>query len=136
MIWGPHPIYVLMLYLSFWRFMSKTKTKTLPLKSRNFPTRREIYFPFCYFLQFFNFYDSFSKNILFIRIIYIPHTFSSNYSFIANYLHEEIKKRTNHISLRVGKFPRFEIFNFPTRREIPYASVQLDCYRGSETGDL
>ena len=56
----------------------------------------------------------------------MPHTFSSNYSFIANFLDEEIKKRKNHISLRVGKFPRFEIFNFPTRREIPYASVQTD----------
>ena len=121
---------VLKLYLSLWGdsclFKPKNKTKKFPLKSRNFPTRREIYFPFCYFLQFFNFSDSFSKNIFFIRIIYVPHTFSSNYSFIANYLHEEIKKRKNHISLRVGKFPRFEIFNFPTRREIPYASVQLD----------
>ena len=57
----------------------------------------------------------------------MPHTFSSNYSFIANFLDEEIKKRKNHISLRVGKFPRFEIFNFPTRREIPYMSVQTDC---------
>ena len=126
---APNP-YVLMLYLSFWMesylFMPKTKTKTLPLKSRNFPTRREIYFPFCYFLQFFNFSDFFSWNIFFIRIIYVPYTFSSNYSFIANYLHEEIKKRKIHISLCVGKFPRFEIFNFPTRREIPYASVQTD----------
>ena len=57
----------------------------------------------------------------------MPHTFSSNYSFIANFLDEETKKSKNHISLRVGKFPRFEIFNFPTRREIPYASVQTDC---------
>ena len=57
----------------------------------------------------------------------MPHTFSSNYSFIANFLDKEIKKRKKHISLRVGKFPRFEIFNFPTRREIPYASVQTDC---------
>ena len=40
-------------------------SKKLPLKSRNFPTSREIYFQFCYFLQFFYFSDSFSKNIFF-----------------------------------------------------------------------
>ena len=64
---------VLKLYLSLWRdsclFMPKNKTKKLPLKSRNFPTRREIYFWFCYFLQFFNFSNSFSKNIFFLSYI-------------------------------------------------------------------
>ena len=55
----------------------------------------------------------------------MSYTFSSNYSFLAKNIPEEIDKRKNHISLRVGKFSRFENFNFPTRREIPYASVQL-----------
>ena len=42
---------------------------------------------FCNSLIFLIFFPGM---FFFIRIIYVPHTFSSNYSFIANYLHVEI----------------------------------------------
>ena len=105
----------------------------LKTKQKNFPWNQGIslhvgkfIFHFAIFCNSLIFLILFQRISFFIRIIYMPHTFSSNYSFIANYLHEEIKKRKNHISLRVGKFPRFDIFNFPMHREIRYASVQSD----------
>ena len=118
-----------------WAFERNYICLCLKPKPKHFPWNQGIslrvgkfIFNFAIFCNSLIFLILFQRiSFFFIRIIYMPHTFSSNYSFIANYLHEEIKKRKNHISLRVGKFPRFEIFNFPTRREIPYASVQTDC---------
>ena len=117
-----------------WAFEGNHVCLCLKTKPKKFPWNQGIslrvgkfIFHFAIFCNSLIFLIFFHEIFFFIRIIYTLHLFSSNYSFIANFLHKKIKKRKNHISLCVGKFPRFEIFNFPTCREIPYASVQLDC---------
>ena len=103
--------------------------KSVPCNQRISLRVGEFFFHFAIFCQSLIFLSFLQGIFSLIRILFRSYTFSSNYSFIAKTIPVEINKRKNHISLRVGKFPWFENFFFPTRREIPYASVQTDCYK-------